>query len=125
MNLLLDTHVVLWWLANNPKLSKQAYEAISTNTNTIYVSAASAWEIAIKKALGKLIAPDNFKEAIGESGFKPLMITFDHAAFAGNLPRHHDDPFDRMLIAQAKLENLILVTHDGHTKKYEVDSILA
>jgi len=84
------------------------------------VSAASAWELAIKHAVGRLEAPARWHQEIIEFGFEPLAITFDHARESGELPRHHADPFDRMLVAQARLEGLTLVTADPNIARYDV-----
>jgi PIN domain nuclease of toxin-antitoxin system len=115
--LLLDTHVALWWWANDRRLAVAAREAISDAT-LVFVSAASAWEIAIKTALGRVRLPRSFSEGVEQSGFIELPIAFDHAAAAEFLPSHHTDPFDRMLIAQAKVERLVLVTHDRRFEPY-------
>ena len=123
MNLLLDTHALLWWLADDAPLKSEAREAMSDASNIIYVSAASAWEISIKKALGKLDAPDDLHAALVANHFQPLPITIPHAISAGQLPRHHDDPFDRMLIAQAQAEQLTLVTHDAMFRPYGIPII--
>lgn len=112
MRVLLDTHTLLWWLAGDESLSTRAIQVISSPKTTVYVSAASAWEIAIKKALGKLQSPDNLVAALAANRFQHLPVTIEHALHAGSLPRHHDDPFDRMLIAQALLEKLTVITRD-------------
>lgn len=125
MKLLLDTHTILWWLSNDPSLSAEARNIIAQKYNTAYVSAASAWEIAIKKSLGKLDAPDDFEQTVILNGFKPLSINFSHSQLAGELPRHHDDPFDRMLIAQSKLEQLTLISNDKKLRHYDVTLIPA
>lgn len=91
------------------------------NADAVFVSAASAWEVAIKQALGRLRLPDRFATGVEESGFEQLVVTFDHAERAGALPPHHGDPFDRMLIAQALEERLTLVTHDKRFVPYGVD----
>lgn len=117
--LLLDTHVVLWWRADDRRLARRAREAIAT-ADVVFVSAASAWEVAIKSALGRLSIPDRFEAGVAASGFERLPITFPHAEAAGGLPPHHADPFDRMLIAQARLEGLTLVTHDRQFEPYDV-----
>lgn len=119
MRLLLDTHALLWWLADEG-LNEQARDAIADPDNLVMVSATSAWEISIKKALGKLSAPDDLEQQIDESGFAPLPISIAHGIAAGRLPRHHDDPFDRMLIAQAYAEGLTIVTHDKRFADYNV-----
>src|SRR6185369_1651055 len=120
MNLLLDTHALIWWLEDNPSLSKEARVAIAAPENIIYVSAVNALEITIKKAIGKLKAPDNLEEEIAINRFQQLPITIPHALAVGNLPLHHNDPFDRLLIAQAVVEGLMLVTRDDNQKKYGV-----
>ncbi len=120
MTLLLDTHVLLWWLENHKALTPKARAAIQDGRNQVFVSAVSAWEISIKRALGKLIAPDDLDAALDANRFLPLPITFPHARLAGELPRHHEDPFDRMLVAQAQAETLTIVTHDAHLTAYGV-----
>ena len=97
MRLLLDTHALLWWLADQG-LSAGSCDLIADPANDVWVSAASAWEISIKKALGKLAAPDDLEQQILASGFALLAMSVTHAMAAGQLPRHHEDPFDRMLI---------------------------
>nr|WP_318781185.1 type II toxin-antitoxin system VapC family toxin [Amazonocrinis nigriterrae] len=98
---------------------------ISNPENIIFVSAVSAWEIAIKKAIGKLSAPDNLAEAISVNCFEPLLITIEHGSKAGSLPNYHNDPFDRMLIAQAMSENLIIISRDTQFSQYGVSVIPA
>ena len=121
MNLLLDTHVFLWAVDNNPNLSPVAREAIVDGHNIVYVSAATAWEISIKRAIGKLKIPESdYLEELKLHRFMPLSITTEHALAVENLPSHHKDPFDRMLIAQAQKENLALVTRDPRIKAYKV-----
>ncbi|HEY9899935.1 MAG TPA: type II toxin-antitoxin system VapC family toxin [Pantanalinema sp.] len=120
MKLLLDTHTLLWWLADDPTLSRAAREAISKGENQVFLSAASVWEIAIKQAIGKLDIPGELIGALEEGGFEPLPIAWAHALRAGSLPRHHDDPFDRMLIAQAQAEEMVLVSRDERFRHYEV-----
>jgi len=117
--LLLDTHVFLWWRANDARLKPEAVEAIE-QADLVFVSAASAWEAAIKVAMDKLRIPGPFEKGVEASGFEKLVITFHHAEAAARLPRHHLDPFDRMLVAQARLEGLTLVTHDRHFEPYDV-----
>jgi PIN domain nuclease of toxin-antitoxin system len=119
LRLLLDTHVLLWWLADDPALSKQA-RALIANEPEVFASAASAWEIAIKRALGKLQAPEDLLSVLEAGGIRGLPIDFQHAAVAGALPRHHDDPFDRMLVAQAQREGLTLLTSDPRISRYAV-----
>jgi PIN domain nuclease of toxin-antitoxin system len=119
MRLLLDTHALLWWLADEG-LTNQARDAIADPANLVMVSAASAWEISIKKALGKLSAPGDLEQQVDASGFIALPISVAHGLAAGQLRRHHDDPFDRMLIAQALAEGLTIVTHDKRFADYNV-----
>ena len=118
--LLLDTHTFLWWLADDLRLGSDARVIIADNRNPVFVSAATGWEIAIKKALGKLEAPDNLDALVEEEGFEHLPITFYHGEQAGALPGHHKNPFDRMLIAQAQAEGLVIVTADRIISKYGV-----
>ena len=120
MRLLLDTHVLLWAIADPDQLTKRARDLIVDGRNAVLVSAASVWEIAIKRALGKLTAPEGLGAAIVTAGFDSLPISFDHAELAGSLPTHHHDPFDRMLIAQAQLESLTIVTRDTRFARYGV-----
>jgi PIN domain nuclease of toxin-antitoxin system len=117
LNLLLDTNVLLWWFADSPRLNEDARELITTSP-MVYVSAATTWEIEIKRAIGKLKAPADLEEALFASHFVPLAITVAHSIAAAKLPRHHDDPFDRMLIAQADREGLTLLTSDERLKEY-------
>jgi len=118
VKVLLDTHVLLWWLANDDSLPRDARRIIRDGANRAFVSAASAWEIAIKRALGKLDAPAELETALQESQFETLAITVRHAVTAGALPGHHGDPFDRMLVAQSQLEGLTLITHDRRLTAY-------
>ena len=118
--LLLDTHAFLWWLADDPSLGPSARTAIGDGDNEIYVSAASVWEMAIKKSLGKLEAPDDLDRIVEEENFIPLPISLYHAEAAGRLAQIHNDPFDRMLVAQAQAEGLIIITTDTHIPKYGV-----
>ena len=120
MNLLLDTHTLLWWLGDDLTLSTEARESIYDPDSLVYVSAVTAWEISIKKSLGKLEAPDNLAEALSANAFQELPIGIHHALLAGKLPNHHSDPFDRMLVAQASIENLTLVTRDTDIAQYQV-----
>ena len=120
MKLLLDTHVLIWWLADDPELGHQAREAIADAENTVYVSAVSLWEIAIKQGLGKLDLPEDFHETLRAQGLSELPITWEHAQQNRSLPRLHRDPFDRMLVAQAQVEQLTLVTCDDEVKRYSV-----
>lgn len=125
MNLLLDTHTLLWWLADDPGLSAEARAIVRETKDVVYVSAASAWEISIKRALCKLDAPSDLDAAVSASGFREMPITIAHAMAAGELPVHHSDPFDRMLVAQAKLEGLTLLTRDERMQDYGIPIIKA
>jgi len=113
--------VLLWWLADDPRLSAGVRVAIGNGETRVAVSAASAWEISIKRAIGKLVAPDDLRATVVENRLEELPISFEHAAAAGRLPRHHDDPFDRMLVAQARSEGLVLVSGDAVMSLYEVE----
>lgn len=125
MRLLLDTHALLWALDDPAALSAEARSAIEDGANEVFVSAASVWEIAIKRALGKLEMPDGLLEAMRAAALQPLPITVDHAWVAGMLPRHHNDPFDRMLVAQAAAEGLTVVTRDQTFVRYQVPALPA
>ncbi len=125
MNLLLDTHTLIWALENHPALAAAAREAIIDGNNSVFVSAVSVWEISIKKALGKLDAPDTLLEEIERHRFIPLEIALEHGDRAGKLPPIHLDPFDRMLIAQAQSEQLTLITRDPEIHKYPVHCLMA
>lgn len=120
MRVLLDTQILLWWLADDPALPERAADAIAGTDNSIIVSAATAWEIAIKKATGRLEAPDDLLDALDENDFDQLPITALHALAAGVLPAHHSDPFDRMLIAQAQIEGVTLASVDKRFLAYDV-----
>lgn len=122
--LLLDTQVFLWWRLDDPRLSADAREAIAT-ARLVLVSAASAWEAAIKRRLGRLSMDVDFASGVKESRFERLSIGFEHAAETGRMAHFHRDPFDRMLIAQARVERLTLVTHDRLFAPYEVDLVWA
>jgi PIN domain nuclease of toxin-antitoxin system len=125
VRLLLDTHALLWWLSDDPALSQVARAAIARPDADVAVSAASGWEVSIKSALGKLTAPNDLEAQLARHRFRPLAITVGHALMAGSLPRHHDDPFDRMLVAQAGSEGLTLVTRDPRIGLYGVPTIPA
>lgn len=125
MRLLLDTHTLLWTLGDPASLASRARDAIEDEGNDVFVSAVSVWEIAIKRALGKLAAPDDLVAGIASQGFSPLHISWDHADLAGALPRHHADPFDRMLVAQAEVEGLTLVTRAARIPLYGVRTLTA
>lgn len=123
MRLLLDTHAVIWALEDSASLSSVARELIIDPDNQILVSATSAIEIAIKRSVGKLEAPDDLRSAIDAAGFIPLTIDFATAERLASLPHHHRDPFDRLLIAQALAENVAIVTRDSAFAAYPVTTI--
>ena len=125
MNLLLDTHVLLWWLDDYATLSKKAKDAISHGKNLVLISAVVIWEIRIKQSLGKLELPHNFWKVLDSQPFEHLDITVEHAHAVGDLPAYHRDPFDRMLVAQTKVERLTLMTRDIHLRKYKIPLIEA
>ena len=125
MNILLDTHVLIWALENNPTLSDISRNSITNGSNLVFVSSISVWEIGIKKSQGKLDAPNNLLEEIQEHRFTPLHVNLEHAQIAGALPNIHKDPFDRMLVAQAITEKLTLVTRDELIPKYDVRTLKA
>ena len=118
--LLLDTQALLWWLTDDPLLGGKARASIVDANNPVWVSAASLWEIGIKKSLGKLTAPEDMDAIVEDEGFEKLVIDNHHAEWAPQLPPIHKDPFDRMLIAQAQIEGLTLVTADRTTMQYPV-----
>ena len=123
--LLLDTHVLLWWLADDAKLGSVARSHITDSASVVYVSAVSIWEAAIKRAAGRLATPDGLADEVDDVGFERLSVGFDHAEQAGGLPRHHGDPFDRLLIAQAQVEGATLVTSDRRIEAYDVTRLHA
>jgi PIN domain nuclease of toxin-antitoxin system len=122
---LLDTHALLWWLEDNPQLGAGAREVVADPASVVFVSAVSVWEIAIKRAIGKLRAPDGLTDRIDDAGFERLPVGFDHAERVGSLPLHHGDPFDRLLVAQALVEGATLVTSDRLIEAYDVPRLAA
>lgn len=125
MNLLLDTHVLLWWLADDAALDDTPRAAIADGANVVYVSAATVWEIAIKRSLGKLSVPDDLPTVLETEGFRKLSITWEHAFRTEGLPNIHRDPFDRVLIAQCLVEGLTMVSSDRHIARYGVPLLQA
>lgn len=122
MRILVDTHILLWWLSDDEALSADARSRIADPANDILVSAATAWEIAIKQSLGKLVFSGDLEKELLDQGFELVPVTFGHAAALADLPDHHRDPFDRMLVAQARTENLQLLTVDQNILKYPVNA---
>ena len=124
MRLLLDTHAIIWWFAGNPILTTNTQQAIADTSNDKFISAASAWEIATKYRIGKL--PDakelveDFRTQVGSQGFIELPVSLEHAVRAGSLPGPHRDPFDRILIAQAIIDDLTLVSNETLFDSYGV-----
>jgi len=125
MNYLLDTHVILWWFTEPEKIKPKAQHIIRDKTNLIFVSSASFWEMAIKKSIGKLTLPHNLLEAVTAEGFKFLPILPEEGLGVADLPLLHSDPFDRLLIIQAKLHDLVFITNDSKIIDYPVISIQA
>lgn len=125
MHLLLDTRTLLWWLSNDPILGADARAAIGDGDSVVAVSAASAWEISLKRSIGRLEAPADLQEQLAHHRFEPLPISIPHALHAGELPPLHADPFDRMLVAQAQLEGLTIVTRDENIPRYGVSTLSA
>ena len=123
--LLLDTHVLVWWLSDVEKLAKRARVEIADPRNQVFVSAIVGWEIAVKRAKGRIVAPDNLETLIEERGFSHLPLTFHHAEHAAKLPMHHRDPFDRFLVAQAQSDGLTIVTLDPRIPHYGVRTLAA
>ena len=127
MNALLDTHAFLWWIADDPRLSETARGFIADGTNGIFFSVASAWEIVVKAAAKRIEPPEIAAELIPHhvtrNGFEILPIRLAHALGVAELPPVHRDPFDRLLIAQAQIEGLAILTDDSHIEKYRVSVI--
>ena len=126
MNLLLDTHVALWAITDNPRLSKKARELIESPKSSVWISAATVWEIAIKHSLGRGDMPVSGRDALRyfqESGYRFLPVEPEHAAAVEELPSHHADPFDRILVAQSLVEPMRLITHDTMVARYS-DTII-
>ncbi len=123
--LLLDTHVLLWWLDDPSSIAGRARELIADPSRAVFVSAAAAWEITIKRQLGKLDAPDDLEDALERERFRHLPIAMRHALAVAELPPIHADPIDRIQIAQARLEGLTIVTRDGRIPRYEVPCLRA
>ncbi|MFP3012210.1 MAG: type II toxin-antitoxin system VapC family toxin [Rickettsia sp.] len=125
MKYLLDTHILLQWLNNDKALPYKIAEIIANPDNIIFVSSVNTWEITIKKSLGKLEAPNDLEKAIEANEFQKLPISIAHSTYIANLPLYHKDPFDRLLIAQAIVKGLTLLTCDTYISKYFVHTIKA
>lgn len=123
MKLLLDTHAALWWLSGDDRFGQAAADQLTDPQSRVLLSAAVVWEVAIKRALGKLNAPRDLAPTLIGAGALPLAVGLDHAAAIEDLPRHHRDPFDRILVAQAAIEGAVLVTHDTTFRAYGVPVI--
>lgn len=120
ISLLVDTHALLWWRSDEGRLGSSVLAAMEDVATPLYFSAASIWEIEIKRAKGKLDAPEDLLETTRQRGFAELAVLSPHAIIAARLPPHHGDPFDRMLVAQAQRENLTIVTNDRRITAYDV-----
>ena len=127
MRVLLDTHTFLWWITDDPRLSKKARETINDGHNELYLSAASGWEMAIKARLGKLQLPDSLERFVPEqlaiNGIEGLPVQMRHALHVQVLPDYHRDPFDRLLVAQAQLEDIPILTRDPYIARYQVKTV--
>jgi len=122
VRLLLDTHALLWWLADDDRLSAKARKAIANPDHQIQISAVSGWEISLNRSLGRIeVSFEALVDAIDECGFDMLPVSLQHGLIAGALPAHHHDPFDRMLVAQCQAEGLRLVSNNRQIADYEVD----
>lgn len=120
MKLLLDTHAALWWLGDDKRLGPSAADLLAEASNDVLLSAAVVWEVAIKRSLGKLMAPDGFASILTGAGANALPVTIAHAEVVERLEWHHRDPFDRMLIAQATVEQAVVVSSDQALRPYGV-----
>ena len=125
MRILVDTHVFLWWRADAPELPLRFRRELGNPENEVLVSAAAAWEIVIKRALGRLEFEGSVAAAVAEEGFTPLGVTLAHVDEVAALPDLHRDPFDRLLVAQARREGLVLATRDPFIRKYEGVDLLS
>jgi PIN domain nuclease of toxin-antitoxin system len=123
LKLLLDTHAALWFLSGDERLSETAKRHLTDESNRVLLSAAVVWEVAIKRSLGKLVVPEEYLGLLLGAGVHALPVSIDHAAAVEGLPWHHQDPFDRMLIAQASVEAAALVSRDDALRSYGVTLI--
>lgn len=124
MRFLLDTHIVLWWLTDDKKLSPNIRAVIRNPENFIFVSAATVWEMSIKNSLGKLSVPNNLLEKLRDNNFELLSITAEHGLKIIDLPLYHKDPFDRILITQAMIEGLTIITVDTKFPLYDIPLLI-
>ena len=123
MQYLLDTHVILWWFTTPEKINRKVHKIISDKSNTIFISSVSFWEMAIKKSLGRLTLPHNLLEAVAAESFKILPIMPEESLGVADLPMLHADPFDRLLVIQAKLNDLVIITGDEKISEYPVVTV--
>lgn len=123
MKLLLDTHAALWFLSGDERLGGTARRHLTDDSNLVLLSAAVVWEVAIKRSLGKVAVPEEYLSLLLGAGVQTLAISVEHAAAVDDLPQHHRDPFDRMLIAQAAIEGAALVSRDEALRPYDVTLI--
>jgi PIN domain nuclease of toxin-antitoxin system len=120
MKLLIDTHAALWLLDEDTRLTPSADQMLTDRANEVLLSAAVVWEVAIKQSLGKLDAPDGFSSMLIDGGATPLPVSIEHARAVASLPWHHRDPFDRLLVAQASLEDAVIISGDERLRAYDV-----
>jgi PIN domain nuclease of toxin-antitoxin system len=120
VKLLLDTHAALWWLADDDRIGEEIIRHLTDDTNQVLISAVVVWEVAIKRSLGKLEAPEDLAPTLLSAGAQPLPVTLEHAAAVEQLPWHHRDPFDRLLVAQALTEDAAIVSRDEPLSEYGV-----
>ena len=125
MKLLLDSHVLVWWINDPAALSPVARAAIANPANDVFMSAASVWELELKVARGKLRMPTGYVDVLRRDGIADLSVTVAHAAASASLPLHHSDPFDRLLISQALVENMVLVSRDRWFPAYQIPLMTA
>jgi len=123
LRLLLDTHVALWWVSDDERVSEAAARHMTDDTNQLLLSAAVVWEIAVKRSLGKLAVTDEYLPLLLDAGVRPLPINLEHAAGVEQLPWHHRDPFDRLLVAQAGIEGAAIMSRDDALAAYDVPVI--
>lgn len=123
MKLILDTHILLWWWDDSPRLTEELRDLIADPAHEVFVSAVSIVEIAVKKSIGRLVVQDDFSDGIERDGFIELPLTASHGGRVASLPLLHRDPFDRMLVAQAQVEDATLITIDSKVKRYDVKTM--